>query len=159
LLDPSFDPYAWLWGELTAHANFVSLSAGAAWLLDPAQRTNLALLIVGVAGLLILWRGSGKAATHQQRSDDVDIARPSNPALWRRLWWRVRPPHDLMCVDGLVIDRSRKPHAAWLGPTGSGKSASVATVRVNGERPTLCAIPDKSDPLLAATGRLGGFVW
>jgi hypothetical protein len=54
---------------------------------------------------------------------------------------------------------SRKPHCAWLGPTGAGKSSAVAAVRVNGERPTLCAMPDKSDPLLDATRRLGGFVW
>lgn len=64
-----------------------------------------------------------------------------------------------MVIDGLTIDRTRKPHMAWLGPTGAGKSASVATVRVDGKRPTLITTPDLSDPLIAATLRQGGFRW
>src|SRR4051794_14721344 len=95
--------------------------------------------------------------SHQPVDDDVP--RATNTPLLRRLWWKMRPPHDLMHVDGLTIDRSRKPHCAWLGPTGAGKSASVATVRVDGTRPTLCAMPDLSDPIIAACARLGGFHW
>jgi hypothetical protein len=64
-----------------------------------------------------------------------------------------------MTVDGLHVDRTRKPHMAWLGPTGAGKSSAVAVVRVDGKRPTLIATPDVSDPLRDATRRLGGFVW
>src|SRR5207237_4297780 len=45
------------------------------------------------------------------------------------------------------------------GPTGAGKSASVATVRVDGARPTLCAMPDLSDPIREAALRLDGFIW
>ena len=64
-----------------------------------------------------------------------------------------------MKIDGLVIDRTRKPHMLWLGPTGSGKSSAVAVTRVDGKRPTLIATPDLSDPLIASTLRLGGFRW
>jgi hypothetical protein len=89
------------------------------------------------------------------------VARPGNAALPRRLWWKLRPPHDLMHVDGLGIDRSRKPHCAWLGPTGAGKSSAVAVVRVNGARPTFVVTPDLSDPLHAAAERVaaGHFHW
>lgn len=94
-----------------------------------------------------------------QRDTDTDVKRPTNSALLRRLWWRIRPPVDLMKVDGLWIDRTRKPHMGWFGPTGAGKSSAVAAVRVDGKRPTLIATPDISDPLRAATERLNGFIW
>jgi hypothetical protein len=58
-----------------------------------------------------------------------------------------------MRVDGLAIDRTRKPHMAWLGPTGAGKSTAVATTRVDGKRPTFIVTPDLSDPLAEATER------
>ncbi len=90
---------------------------------------------------------------------EESVSRPSNTPVWRRWWWALRPPHDLMVVDGLRVDRTRKPHMAWLGPTGAGKSSAVAAVRVDGKRPTLMATPDVSDPLRDATRRLGGFVW
>lgn len=64
-----------------------------------------------------------------------------------------------MSVDGLTIDRSRKPHCAWLGPTGAGKSSAVAAVRCDGRRVYLAATPDLSDPLIAATQRNQGFRW
>jgi hypothetical protein len=120
------------------------------------------MVMLAAAGVLFLvWRPGN--SQNQQRSsrvnDDRDVSRPTNVALWRRLWWHLRPPHDLMKVDGLVIDRTRKLHCAWLAPTGGGKSASVATVRVDGARPTLIVTPDISDPLIAATLRLDGFIW
>jgi hypothetical protein len=102
-------------------------------------------------------RGVPADARAGARSEEV--SRPRNTSIWRRLWWTVRKPHDLMTVDGLTIDRSRKPHMAWLAPTGGGKSASVATSRVNGQRPTLIVTPDVSDPMRDATYRLGGLVW
>jgi hypothetical protein len=112
------------------------------------NRVAVALLVAGVV-LMLVWRpGSAHKTAGVARDADTEVRRPRNTPLWRRLWWRVRPPHDIMRVDGLVIDRSRKPHCAWLGPTGAGKSASVATVRVNGERPTLIATPDVSDPFI-----------
>jgi hypothetical protein len=99
------------------------------------------LLLAGVVFVLPI---DGKA---QKKASEKDVKRPSNTPIWQRLWWHFRPPIDLMVVDGLQIDRGRKPHCAWLGPTGAGKSASVATVRLDGARPTLCVTPDTSDPL------------
>jgi hypothetical protein len=132
---------------------------------DPALGPPLkALAGVFVLGLLMtilsaraVRGGLGRAG--RPRNEDEIVKRPTNTHVLRRLWWKMRPPRDLMRVDGLVIDRTRKPHAGWFGPTGAGKSASVATVRVNGERATLCAMPDLSDPLRAAAARLNGFIW
>lgn len=119
-----------------------------------------ALLLIGVAGLLfVLLPGRTQTPRDRQPVADKEVRRPTNTHLFRRWWWNLRPPHDLMTVDGLQIDRTRKPHAAWLGPTGAGKSTAVATVRVDGKRPTLIATPDVSDPLRAATLRLGGVIW
>jgi hypothetical protein len=73
--------------------------------------------------------------------------RPSNTPFLSRLWWKVKPPNDLMVIDGVQINRDRKPHCLWLGPTGAGKSQSVATVRCDGKRPMLIVTPDLSDPL------------
>ena len=120
------------------------------------EQTRLALLLLGAAGLLFVLLPTGSKRDRQvsqQCAIDEDVRRPTNTG------WRLRPPIDLMHVDGLVIDRTRKPHCAWLGPTGAGKSASVATVRVDGARPTLCAMPDLSDPIREAALRLNGFIW
>jgi hypothetical protein len=122
------------------------------------NQVRTALLLLGAAGLFSLIFRDRKESS-QQRASDEPVKRPSNTALWRRWWWNVRPPHDVMRVDGLVIDRTRKPHCAWLGPTGAGKSASVATVRLDGKRVALVATPDLSDPLVDAVARLGGFRW
>jgi hypothetical protein len=124
----------------------------------------MGLLFAIAAGVLFLLTGSGRTQRHPTASpararEDRVIKRPTNTHVLRRAWWSLFPPHDLMRVDGLVIDRSRKPHCAWLGPTGAGKSASVATVRLDGKRVALTATPDLSDPLIAATARLGGFRW
>lgn len=125
------------------------------------EQTRLALLMLVIAGLVFFVLPGGRR--HEQRRtvarDDQEIKRPRNTALLLRLWWRVHPPTDLMVVDGLAVNRSRKPHCAWLAPTGGGKSASVATVRVDGRRPTLIVTPDVSDPMRAATLRLGGVLW
>lgn len=132
------------------------------WLPPLWEQTNTryAIILLVAAGVFALLTSSKKPSQNQAKpSQDNEVKRPTNSSLFRRLWWRIRPPVDLMHVDGLVIDRTRKPHCAWLGPTGAGKSASVATVRVNGKRPTLIATPDISDPLREATLRLGGFIW
>src|SRR5207244_11262677 len=127
------------------------------------EQTRLALLLLGAAGLLFVLLPTGnkrdRQVSQQRANDEENVKRPTNTGRLRRLWWRIRPPTDLMRVDGLVIDRTRKPHCAWLGPTGAGKSASVATVRVDGARPTLCAMPDLSDPIRDAALRLDGFIW
>jgi hypothetical protein len=61
-----------------------------------------------------------------------------------------------MSVDGMVIDRTgKRSHALWPGPTGAGKSESVATVRCDGARPWLAVMPDVSDPLR----RRADFIW
>ncbi len=119
------------------------------------------LLFLGLAALVYFIPTGSKRdrQVSQQRASEEDVTRPTNTPWWRRLWWQIRPPIDLMRIDGLVIDRTRKPHCAWLGPTGAGKSASVATVRVDGTRPTLCAMPDLSDPIHDAALRLDGFIW
>jgi hypothetical protein len=139
------------WADLIPHAQ-------ALWA-NEAIRPGL--LLLGVAALIYFMPTGGKRDTHlsQQRASDVDVKRPTNTALWLHLWWRVRPPHDLMRVDGLAIDRTRKPHCAWLGPTGAGKSQAVATLRCDGARVYLAATPDLSDPLIAATARRDGFRW
>lgn len=126
------------------------------WL--PAGPT-VPMIGVLLMGLLLMYVGRKKDTQQLRRDLDTDISRPTNNHLFRRLWWRVRPPVDLMRVDGLAIDRTRKPHCSWLAPTGGGKSASVATIRVDGARPTLAVTPDLSDPLVDATARLNGVRW
>jgi len=123
------------------------------------SQDQLWLAIVVPFALLVFWRATRSPVMVDRRAVDDDVPRAVNTPLWRRLWWKVRRPHDLMRIDGLVVDRSRKPHCLWSGPTGGGKSASVATVRVNGERPTLIVTPDVSDPMRDAVLRLGGVVW
>lgn len=128
-------------------------------LLEHNRSALVPLLLLGVAGaVFILLPGKPEKQT-RGRDDDQTVRRPSNTPWHKRLWWTIRPPHDLMAVDGLVIDRTRKPHCAWLGPTGAGKSASVATVRLDGKRVALVATPDLSDPLVGAVARLQGFRW
>lgn len=130
----------------------------ALWEQEQARQAIALLVLTGF--FFVLTQGIGKKQnTHTRRDDETDSRRPTNNPFWRRWLWRIRPPSDVMAVDGLVIDRSRKPHCAWLAPTGGGKSASVATIRVNGKRPTLAVTPDLSDPLVDATYRLEGFRW
>lgn len=126
---------------------------------QPNARTAIILMIA--AGVFaVVTAGMGKKSTgYQPRTEDKDVKRPTNTSLFRRLWWRIRPPVDLMTVDGLSVDRTRKPHCAWLAPTGGGKSASVATIRVDGKRVVLAVTPDLSDPLVEAIERIGGMRW
>lgn len=171
-LHPLVDPLAsffggWLFRALTWLTGLWDLAIAtwlpaqyAALLLDPRFH-QMPLLLFGL--LFILWfraRMLRRPQLQQRQSEsDKEVTRQTNTSLARRIWWRIRPPVDVMRVDGLVIDRSRKPHCGWFGPTGAGKSAAVATVRVNGERPTLIVTPDVSDPMREATLRLGGFIW
>lgn len=142
-------------------------SAGHPFPTDPAALVPTTLegwIAPGLIGLFgaALWRMHATPLNEPAQSRvavDQDVKRPTNSALLRRLWWSCRPPADLMKIDGLVIDRTRKPHAGWFGPTGAGKSSAVAAIRVDGKRPTLIATPDLSDPLVAATLRLDGFRW
>ena len=124
-----------------------------------ADQTHIALFLILGAGLLFVLPSGKRQGRTSTRRDEPSIRRPRNTSIWRRTWWRIYPPIDVMRVDGLAIDRTRRPHCAWLGPTGAGKSASVATVRVDGRRPTLIVTPDLSDPLIAAALRLDGFRW
>jgi hypothetical protein len=141
-------------------ARLIWESAVEVWQATPTE-AHLSLAVL--AALLVVdartRKDPGTAGPRDRQVSQDDVHRASNTSLLRRLWWRLLPPHDLMRIDGLVIDRSRKPHCAWLGPTGAGKSASVATVRVDGARPTLAAMPDLSDPIIAACERLDGFHW
>jgi hypothetical protein len=145
-----------------AAAGLVWTVARLVWAQPVSHPALLGLLVVGalVAGARRLedWHHAQQHRRADARLDEV-VSRADNAPLLRRLWWRIRPPVDLMRVDGLMIDRMRKPHCGWFGPTGAGKSASVATMRVNGERPTLVATPDISDPMRAAAHRLDGLVW
>lgn len=134
------------------------------WLLGlwAVENTRYALLLLLAAGLVSLaFRSSPKPKQPQAgpKLSQDEAQRPTNTSAWRRLLWRVRPPRDLMRVDGLAIDRTRKPHAAWLGPTGAGKSSAVAVVRCNTERVWFAVTPDLSDPIIAAAARAGGFHW
>lgn len=152
LLGPDFNPYQALWDWLRAQISNP---------LDLIHDPQLGLYVLIVVGVVLMFVGRKRNQSQQQRQSESDkeVTRQTNTSLARRIWWRIRPPVDVMRVDGLVIDRSRKPHCGWFGPTGAGKSAAVATVRVNGERPTLIVTPDVSDPMREATLRLGGFVW
>ncbi len=129
------------------------------------DQIRIASALIGAAIVAYIVIPGGKHRGHTERGihdpDVGDLSRKTNTFILRRLLWRFRPPSDSMRVDGLIIDRSRKPHCAWLAPTGGGKSASVATIRVDGARPTLAVTPDLSDPLVDATALLGigGFRW
>lgn len=133
------------------------------WLPGLWEITNIryALLLFGAAGLLFVLLPSGKQTQKQSQrgTDEKDVRRPTNTNIFRRLWWRIHPPTDLMHIDGLDIDRSRKPHAGWFAPTGGGKSSGVATIRVDGKRVVLAVTPDLSDPLVEAIERIGGMRW
>lgn len=108
---------------------------------------GLRLPVVLIVGGFLLSCVFGNWKTGQKADRKTDQKRPTNTPLLSRLWWRVKPPRDLMVIDGVKINRDRKPHTLWLGPTGAGKSQSVATVRCNGKRPMLIVTPDLSDPL------------
>ena len=136
------------------------------WATDPSElvqalESDPQLIVIGaflLAALLLRalpLSNHGGAAPQKPAQTIADDKRPSNVSWWRRQWWKLRPPFDLMTIDGLQIDRSRKPHCLWLGPTGAGKSQSVATVRLDYKRPTLVVTPDLSDPLRARAD----YVW
>lgn len=124
---------------------------------QPTIRWGLIMVLAAVV-LAVAW---GPRSNTQQRVGkttvaDKDIRRAKNTAWWRRQCWKLRPPCDVMCADGLVIDRTgKRSHALWPGPTGVGKSESVATVRCDGARPWLAVMPDVSDPLR----RRADFIW
>ena len=128
------------------------------WLAQTEQTHNAVGLLVCGLVLALIWRPGSRELPANKRpaARGVVIKRATNTALWRRLWWKVRRPHDLMRVDGMTIDRTgKRSHALWPGPTGAGKSESVATVRCDGARPWLAVMPDVSDPLR----RRADFIW
>lgn len=132
--------------------------AAEAWQATPTEaHWSLAVL----AAVLVVHARTRKpepapVARGRQRQETAEIARQDNARLLRRLWWRARPPYDLMRVDGLEIARvGQTSHMLWIGPTGRGKSASVATVRCDRKRAVFAAMPDLSDPLRAHAD----FVW
>jgi len=128
-----------------------------AWWLAQTDQIHIAvgLLVFGLF-LMLVWRPGAHHTTTPRRIVDKPIRRAKNTAWWRRQYWKVRPPRDVMRVDGLVIDRTgKRSHALWPGPTGAGKSESVATVRCDGARPWLAVMPDVSDPLR----RRADFIW
>lgn len=125
---------------------------------DLSNPESLIPLVVGGTVIYLgtcMWigavRGKPPAPGQRRNADDDDpIRRPDNSPLLDRWWWRVRPPVDVMRVDGLELKRTGdQSHCLWLGPTGKGKSAAVATVRIDGKRPTLVVTPDLSDPIAA----------
>ncbi len=125
------------------------------------EQLRMAAMLLGAAAICFLVLPGGKRASTAypgSRAETETVRRPTNSPAFTRLRWKVRTPHDMMRVDGLTIERTgKKSHCLWLGPTGAGKSASVATVRVDGARPTLIVTPDLSDPMIANTRALGGF--
>lgn len=125
----------------------------AAVLLNPRYHAMPLLVPLVVAGLILRARLLSRARAAKATQED-NLRRPKNTSLFQRLRWRFRKPVDVMSVDGLSVDRTRRPHCAWLGPTGAGKSAGLSSVRINGERPTLVVTPDPSDPIHAAGLRL-----
>ncbi len=118
-----------------------------------------ALAMLAVAGVLCVFVGR-KPSSQRGPISQKNNKQPRGTPWWSRLWTRIRPgPHDAMRLPGLVIDRHSRPHAAWLGPTGYGKSSAVAVSRIDGVRPTLIICPDLSDPLRDAVARVGGVIW
>jgi hypothetical protein len=112
------------------------------------QETWPLLGLLGVAAVLKALPSRRQEKAQQPRAArSKTLKRPDNTPWLNRQWWKVRRPYDMMQVDGLVLDRSRQPHCLWIGPTGSGKSAAVATVRCDHKRPMLIVTPDLSDPL------------
>jgi hypothetical protein len=157
LLDPDVDAYEWARASLEAAWPWAI--AQAPGLLGGANGPLVALL---AAGLALMWLGRRRAPDDEPREADEaqDMERPTNTPLWRRLWWRLYArPIDVMQVDGMEVDRTRKPHCLWLGPTGSGKTSGLVVTRCDGKRPMLAVTPDLSDPLIEACERLGGFHW
>lgn len=136
---------------------------------DPSRVESYATLVLIIVPLwlllcLVIAACRPKPLSERERARKAETAdddnRPTNNSLWRRLLWKLRPPVDMMRVDGLTIPRTGKDsHTLWLGPTGSGKSAGCATLRVDGKRPTLIVTPDYSDPMINETLRLGGYRW
>ena len=128
-------------------------------LADPSRVDSYVPLVIGfvaaVLGLCLLVRLTiaafiprPAAQRQRDRQGTDEIKRATNSRWLQRAWWGIRPPHDLMVVDGLEIDRTgKRSHAIWVAPTGGGKSESVATVRCDGKRPWLAIMPDLSDPL------------
>lgn len=119
---------------------------------DPDPESLLLISMVA-AGLIVGMLGRKKA--DPKTGQKTDQKRPTNTPLLSRLWWTIKPPRDLMKIDGVEINRDRKPHCLWLGPTGAGKSTAVATIRCDGSRPMLIVTPDLSDPLRAQAD----FIW
>jgi hypothetical protein len=106
-----------------------------------------------VGGLLVLWAIASLRETDSVRESVSDAPKPGGWGLRQRWWpsggviWRVGPYRVPL-----------NPHAAAVGTTGSGKSATLATL-VDGQRPTLILAFDRSDPLQAAVGRVDGLLW
>jgi hypothetical protein len=135
------------------------------------------VLAAGALAVASMWpwprAASLDPAPTQKKADDQADPRGEKPTVryrehavhWlERLGYRlpwVRQPVDLMCVDGVYVNRDRLPHCLWDGPTGIGKSHAVAVTRVLGERPTLIASCDISDPMRYMVERLGrrGVIW
>jgi len=134
----------------------------AAWLAeDPAMHAAYVL-----GGCFVLWliaeraflsdrskQASGKPNSQQK---PVVVPKGHNPL---QRWLAGFRSDDTMILPGLVIDRKRTPHAAWIGPTGYGKSSAVAVSRLDGKRPMIIVCPDLSDPFRAEVQRLGGVIW
>lgn len=129
------------------------------WAQPNARYAILLLIAAGVFALVTGGMAKKPANSYARDTKDQSVKRPTNTSVFRRLWWRIRPPVDLMRIDGLQIDRSRKPHCSWLAPTGGGKSSAVAVIRVDGKRPVLAVTPDLSDPLVTAITKVNGFRW
>lgn len=138
-----------------AELGYVDLDLIETWLRWAGLATVFAI-IAAVTVRIRLHRSHVAAQVRRNGRIDEGIVRATNSARWRRLCWTVAPPADLMRVDGLVLDRTGdRSHSLWVGPTGRGKSQSVATVRCDGKRPWLAVMPDLSMPLRARAD----FIW
>jgi hypothetical protein len=169
LLDPDANPYLDLWNwflEVVRGMHGTPLEWWAVWTADPTARTNL-LLIPTLVFILYIRMGGGwgrhRGTERRDRLADREervVKRKDNTPRLKRWWWYWFPPSDRMKIDGLELARSGKTsHWMWVGPTGSGKSAGVATTRINGQRPTLIVIPDYADAIIAQVQAVGGMRW
>jgi hypothetical protein len=158
LTNPDFDPYGWLFDQLGGHLNLESFNAAVAWVLAPAQRTNVTLVVLAIAAFLVSRWGMHRQSTAKPKGRD-----PLHRGAPGRVPFLDRPKRWLFVGYGQgrnFLGRRRAvkvaldiSHFLCAGGTRSGKSAVLAQL-VDGSMSTLALCFDIALPVVAATRRL-----